>query len=265
MIESSSKRQCTSKYKIIYCTKHEGIAKSLDYNVKIKCSDGVIAHTTWGFFSGVEYFNRLINSDMKESRTRELTFEYLDYKDVEIYIELIVQVTSNNQLTRNVNNGSLMDIYSQADIHGIVDICEYLKKKISELPWSLNLYRFIIKYNILDINKILIKYTNTHKNGSSYEWCRDIEVPPMSESIFWNNLIVNCNSFKLVTSWIVCYRFMSLDVLREAITHNHIIPSLDDVKLLTTCPQKDKDSELLLFISWAINKIQEPNRFSFRH
>lgn len=255
--EPTPKRQCTSQNKIVYCTKSEVLAKSLDYNIKIKCSDNTIAYTTWGFLSGVEYFNNIVNSGMKESTTRELHFEYLNFEDTEKYIELIIQSTINGSIMGDISTINLYRFYAQADFHNITFVMSYLAMKLIDLPWSIQFYCFMIKYNILPMKGIVSKYVNSFvdETKGNIEWKNEIEIPPETESTFWNHLITDCNSVSISAAWIVCYRFLPIDKLKEIIVNNTSKPDLSNVSKLMKCPQKDKEKEILVVISWAIDRI----------
>lgn len=258
--EPSSKRQCTNRHKVVYCTDSESLAKSLDYNVKVKCSDGVTAYTTWAFFTGIDYFLSLIKSGMKESTTKELEFQYLNYEDTVKYISIVAQATMTDGyvICEDIEK-SVFNLYSQADMHGVAVVTRRLIDIIVGLPWSLDWYYFMIGINY-PIGKILDRYLDAHKISSTdhrVDWCKDLEVPPMSESIFWNNLMIQCDTSKITYSWCVYYRFIPLDKLKEALNYNTTCPTIEDIKLLTKCPQKGKDSELLMLTNWCINK--QPN------
>src|ERR1700722_1907835 len=94
------------KRNLSHYTDDNTIADSYHYNIKVKTNDDRVIYVTKYIFMNLDYFEKLFNSNMIESKTNEIIFSELNYENSKIYIELL----NDNEFEFDVKTAILKSI-----------------------------------------------------------------------------------------------------------------------------------------------------------
>uniref|UniRef100_A0A6C0LRX6 Uncharacterized protein n=1 Tax=viral metagenome TaxID=1070528 RepID=A0A6C0LRX6_9ZZZZ len=173
---------------MILYTEDFAIAKKYHMILKINTTDNVIIFTIPTLFYNVDYFIKLIESNMTESQTNEITF-MLNAFETKIYINLMVMSDPlfEGKLKRKfidnylstLDNMVLIHIYNQLDFHqhplriNCLSIIRNYK-----FQYSIELYEWNKIHNFFDIKYIVRKL----------RCCLDSKttLPPFEDEQFWS-------------------------------------------------------------------------------
>lgn len=129
---------------------------------KVIANDGVTLYTSWSVLAGIEYFENLMNSHMKESKTREITFQHLNQWEARSYLELL----SFHNWENFTWDKCIFSLHEQANYHQIEAICKTCVHQILKLPYSEKLYAWNMRHNIIEQRNMVVRlYLEIAKRG----------------------------------------------------------------------------------------------------
>ena len=150
------------------------VATSYQLTTKINTRDGKIVYTNWSIFRGLEYFDGLLESGLRETPVRTLIFDYLNDVETEIYLDILTIGCDISKLSQTI----CLNLYYQFDKHLIQDPLDSLKKQIVSHGYTLDLYNFYRIFKPFDIEVLAKMYIEKISDLNK------IECPPLDDDIF---------------------------------------------------------------------------------
>jgi hypothetical protein len=190
--------------KIISCTDDKKFAEKYDMCLRIKTLDDKIVYASKSVFIGIEYFDKIFNSGMAETKTNEILFDYLVSENVKKYIDLLTEFNVKNIVTllNELSQDDVLSIYSQLNYHQITSFNIILADIINSYPVSRSLYEWNALHNIVKTERIYAYETmkkcdfdlNFYKEGDfSFHHDTD-DLTEMYEALTKNNLWHHCDN-----------------------------------------------------------------------
>lgn len=253
----SNKKQC----KPVSHTRDKKLAMKFDLNVTIKCIHGSILYSSWHIFSGIEYFKNMLNSGMNETQRKEITFEYLDISQAELYIDLIMlSYYGSLKEVQSLSLETFIHLYQQAELHQNDPILQFLRIKMGDIKYSIDLYNFNTIYKVLDDNTMALKFVDSMYNKGVYLIATpNIEAPPLDNEPFWTALFDSIKLNRSDAAWILFFRFLTMPLLEKYISMYKPLSNAFSIKSLICLVKENNSPEFVRYLHWVIDKIYDEN------
>jgi hypothetical protein len=222
-------------------------AKRYQLLTEIKTCDSQILYTTWSVFSGIEYFEKMIDANMRETKDRKITFTYLSLEYAKDYLDLIYFDT---KLTLRPY---ILQIYDQSDYHQIQVLKDQAKIIIENLSYSITLYNWNKVRQLIPDHMMALKLYQLIK--VTVKKLEDKIEVPVDDEAFINLFLDTCSAYPRnnhLIAWAVL-REIPYEMMVKSI-HHYCGMSVNIGKTVFTLMSKMIDVKLIphrdLFISY---------------
>ena len=237
----------------------ETIAKKYQLYTKIFTNDNHVLFTSWFFLQGFTYFEKLVDSGMKESESREIKIN-LDVATTKIYFNII---TSDIQIAEGLLSSlcnEILLIYDQLDYHSILPILDICKSKILELPFSVELYEWNKIHNIIPIKDMFIKMSiyiqNIISSKETHQLPNESEEEYYSEYIKFINEYPISNDWKHITVYITICNMQYINAAKYVKLFKSHDPTIFILKKILTYTKHNSENQMK-YIKYLITKSKQ--------
>lgn len=207
------------------------LAKEKEMNFKIKCKDGTLYVPK---SVGIYFF-----------QNKEPVFEYLNVENARIFVDIILGRFPKTKVTvHGLSREILFMFYEQSCyLHTSINI-SYFKFLILKLPYSIELYNFVLKHKLLTKEEFVNKYIAEIKTEKMI-----VKTPKFdSDEEFW---ILVISKLDAIENWILCFSVtnLTIDLMKKYLSKCTTPPKCDK---FYTILNKNSDQKQILYYKWCM-------------